>query len=104
MPEYIEYVWFARFLEIMSLFVGPVIVFSQRKRPDGGPVHLARNVSHGPLAEQVLSDYFKERSCHMHWFPYGKNLICQLSTLDGDCVWLRVFLGTQGYPYIRVRA
>lgn len=104
MPEYIEYVWFARFLEIWSLFLGSVIVFQQRKWPNQAPSHQSSlATSCVEAADEVLQNAFGEKECYLHWFPFGKNLICELTSYDGSIkMWLHVFLGTQGYPYVMV--
>lgn len=104
MPEYVEYVWFARFLEIWSLFLGPIVIFEQRAWPNQMPANVSPNtINHGIHAAKQLQELFSETQSFVHWYPFGKFLIGEFTDLNNSTrVWLKVSLAQQGYPMVMV--
>ena len=54
MPEWVEVTSFSRFLNIFSLFVGPIYAFDQRLTADASPVGLRGDIP----AKNRIKDFF----------------------------------------------
>lgn len=103
MPEYVEYVWFACFLEVWSLIIGPIIVYSQRSWPSNTPANASPNSSQRLASEELQSIFTSLPGFYVHWFPSDKFLIAECSSLCGAVrAWIKMSLGICGYPMIVV--